>query len=568
VFCKTTVVPSEARGGLPTKESIVPQFVGRRTELALLWTWFRDTKSGRWLLAGEGGTGKTAIAYEFASQVVSVDPKEYLGVLWLSAKRREFIEGGVRPIDDPDFSCLDELCVKIASFVGETTHETPTPDAVLDLVSSLPILIIADDVDSLSRDDEDAIEFLSFRLPNAGAKVLLTSRRVPFGLGTTSTTVPGLQGQAAEEFIDSRIQMFDLDDNRFSKKRRKEIVDTTGGSPLFIEDLLRLAGILSVDQALKDWKSRRGNDAREYALGKELDQLPEEAQLVLLTCCLDATDGLTVPEISAITGYSQDLVINSAGSVQKLFLLSKPRFIDGAERFAVSPNTRSLVLARFQGSDALRRLQSAYREASNKKVTGIARSEVGRAMRHIFSLERLGQLEKAEAAVKSALQQYPSNADLIGQLGILLSQWKPHPRANEARENFRRASELRCNRERPYSKWAELELGLKEYSSASEAADVGLTLAGRTPKLLFLAGQARSLLGQELRRQVHQDRAATALREARALLKASLEASEANSRERSTYRRALLALAHTERALGRRKQANKLFDRLRSEFPQ
>ncbi len=54
---------------LPPSEPIVTDFVGRESELRRLWEWFDDPISRRWLLAGEGGKGKTALAFEFGKRI-------------------------------------------------------------------------------------------------------------------------------------------------------------------------------------------------------------------------------------------------------------------------------------------------------------------------------------------------------------------------------------------------------------------------------------------------------------------------------------------------------------------
>ncbi|GAI84835.1 unnamed protein product, partial [marine sediment metagenome] len=63
-----------------------------------LYEWFSDNNQRRWILAGAGGKGKTAIAYRFATQVINSAPEPYTMVVWLSAKRRKFMEGSIVPI--------------------------------------------------------------------------------------------------------------------------------------------------------------------------------------------------------------------------------------------------------------------------------------------------------------------------------------------------------------------------------------------------------------------------------------------------------------------------------------
>ncbi len=103
---------------LPPRESVVIDFIGREIELKQLWDWFDDPVSRRWALAGEGGKGKSALAYDFAFQVKIKAPQPYQTVLWLSAKRRQFLEGKITDINEPDFSDLDSALSKLLTHFG------------------------------------------------------------------------------------------------------------------------------------------------------------------------------------------------------------------------------------------------------------------------------------------------------------------------------------------------------------------------------------------------------------------------------------------------------------------
>jgi hypothetical protein len=83
---------------LPPRESIVVDFVGRQAEIDRLWEWFRDPISRRWALSGEGGKGKSALAFKFATEVKFAAPEPFQAVLWLSAKKRRFEEGRILEI--------------------------------------------------------------------------------------------------------------------------------------------------------------------------------------------------------------------------------------------------------------------------------------------------------------------------------------------------------------------------------------------------------------------------------------------------------------------------------------
>jgi hypothetical protein len=231
---------------LPPRESIVVDFVGRKNELKLLWEWFRDPISRRWALAGEGGKGKSTIAFSFATDVKFSAPEPYQLVLWLSAKRRRFQEGAAVEIARPDFGNLDGALSRILSQYGWLEEvELPAERKrlrVLELLNTFPALMVVDDIDSLEAEDEDAIEFFALAVPETKTKVLFTSRRVVFGMGKTTTHVGGFDHLDAEKFIFSRCRLLELDPLLLTKSLISEIIKVTEASPLYIEDLFAFDG--------------------------------------------------------------------------------------------------------------------------------------------------------------------------------------------------------------------------------------------------------------------------------------------------------------------------------------
>ena len=66
---------------LPSSESVVVDFIGRERELRALREWFADPTGALWALAGEGGKGKSAIAYAFAAEIQKRGPEPFQIVL-------------------------------------------------------------------------------------------------------------------------------------------------------------------------------------------------------------------------------------------------------------------------------------------------------------------------------------------------------------------------------------------------------------------------------------------------------------------------------------------------------
>ncbi len=536
---------------LPAREQVAVEFVGRSSELAHLWSWFTDPHRRRWMLAGDGGKGKTAIAYEFATQVVEAVPKGIDSVVWLSAKRRELIDGVVRTREAPDFVDLESLLDAFLRAIGFTEKlSLPLPDKreyVLELFRELPCLLIADDIDSLDQDAEDAVEFLTVDAPATKSKVLLTSRRIPYGLGTSSTQVVGLAGEDGAAFIASRVRLHALDTAAFGPDVVAAVLNVTDGSPLYVEDLLRYCAVVPVAKAIAEWRKAGGDAARRYALEREFDMLSPVARQIVLACCASG-DPVSLPEIQAATGLPETAVANDLPSIQNLFLVSKPRLIENVQRFDTNLNTRALVLSLYEGKEALRRIQEGL--AAIRGTSETKRSDVTAYIRQASALERLDKLRDAEAVLRAGLETLPSNADLIGQLGVLYARWRPAARVNEARTSFERAAQLKCRRERVYAEWSELEGEEElEWRAAAAAAEKGLALVGDSARLLFLAGYAHSRLGQELRRGLHRERAREELDDGHHKLRRALEAIEQQPRgsDGNLHRRIFRSLPSSRR---------------------
>src|SRR5262249_39153135 len=149
--------------------------------------------------------------------------------------------------------------------------------------AQFPTLLIVDDVDSLEESDDDAIEFFTQVAFRTKSKLLMTSRRPLLGLGMSSTVVEGLSRQDGDDFIDSRAATFGIDSLLLTRKRRDRILQVTESSPLYLEDLLRLmASGMNPDQSVASWDRHKGEAARQYALGRELDMLGPVAREVLV----------------------------------------------------------------------------------------------------------------------------------------------------------------------------------------------------------------------------------------------------------------------------------------------
>ena len=508
---------------LPPRESIVIDFTGRDKEMKDLWEWFLDPVSRRWALAGEGGKGKSALAYNFAVDVKFKAPQPYQTVFWLTAKKRRFLEG-TSVTTDPDFTDLDSVLTRLITFYG-WIEEIGYPieskrKRTIELMNEFPAFIIVDDVDSLEAENEDVIEFFSLELPKTSSKVLFTSRRTIFGMGGTTTHVTGFVEQDAENFILSRCRLMEIDPLVFDKKIVHRIQKATEGSPLYIEDLIRsIPSVGSVEEAIKQWETRSGREARRYALGREFDLLTANARKILLTASI-CPHAASFAELESISGLPTDAVTAALQELQRLFLIPKPKLIEGEQRFDVNLNTKALIRELYGSDDTYRRIQDACKTI-HKGVPEKLRGAIGAIIRQALFLERADKREEAERLLLNALDKYGSNPDLNGVLGKIYKSWHP-PRTTDAREKFLRAAQLKSTKTEMYEHWCQMEIREQEWTKVKMAAEKGLKLLPDNKQLLFLSGYARCWLGKELLSALQDEKAKMELTEARILLEKAL----------------------------------------------
>ena len=513
---------------LPSRETIAPAFVGRQTELSELNDWFNDERSRVRLLAGDGGKGKTAIAYQFALALLNDPPAELEIVVWLSAKARRFVDGGAFDIEAPDFfdlhSALDWVLRAYGAIGFEEMDVAQKEEQCIEYLTRLPGLVILDDVDSLEGEGLDAMNFFMHRTYQTESKFLLTSRRIPFGMEPNTKSVSGFSaGEDGIAFVTSRLGIYELDLSQFPPRVITRIVEACDGSPLFIQDLLRLCIVgETADEAIRNWRSRGGETARRYALGREFDRLSESARKVLLTCALFGAE-VSLSEIQVVAELTELDCRSAIQELQRLFLLPRAPLAGDEPRFALNINTRQLVLDVEAKSDLAGRLTAMIREITGTGNTSqIRRRRYAQYVRQGVSLAKLGEFGAAETTLEQALEIYPESPELHGTLGWVYKIWSPSARNTDARERFLRAADLRATREDTYWHWSHMEQQQHEWTSGAEAAERGLVVLRDSHRLSYMAGLSRSRLAKELYQQAQYGRSMQEAQKAEVHLRAAL----------------------------------------------
>ena len=324
----------------------------------------------------------------------------------------------------------------------------------------------------------------------------------------------------AEVFIRSRYELLGLDTKGLDAALVKQLIDCTGASPLYLEDLIRLVAVMPAKQAIQEWTARSGDEARRYALGRELDKLSPVAREVLAAACITRY-AVTFGELQALTGQNRETLAVSLRELQKLFLVPKPQLIDGEDRYDVGLNTRVLVQSVMEKTDLWRRIQGAHAAISGEVLLRQGRDEVGALCRKAVLLVRGNDHEEAEVILKKGLVKHPNNVILLSYLGFVYKTWLP-PRRTDASERFQRAYELKCKDREMYKRWIRIELDQEEWTSAFQTAEKGLERLPKDPLLHCYAGYAKSRLGKELAGGLHREKALEAMKAAHNHLEAAL----------------------------------------------
>jgi tetratricopeptide (TPR) repeat protein len=560
------VVPVSITDTLPSREQITTDFVGRAEQLSDLWRWLGDDTRRIWALVGDGGKGKTTIAYEFASQARGI-LKDYNlnGVLWLSAKQRRFLEGDTVPTAAADFSDLETALDWVLQTLGwDEDLAAPTEDKLrksIELLREFPMLVVADDIDSLDDNDEQAVEFFAQHLPQTASKTLLTSRRAIFGLGGCTTHVSGMTEEEVTEFLVRRAPGLGLEPARISQHLVRQVRDRTDGSPLYIEDLLRLASFYSLDHALDQWSGRRGDAAREYSLKREMEKLSKYAASVLGVLAYSEAP-VSLQECATVLGLTDDQAESALGELKSWNLLAKPGLVEDIPRFTCSRNLGKLMHRTLAGTDEEQRIKNGI-----KGLRGVivAPSRVRKYIQQAVALQRRKSQDEAENTLREGLRDVPNSGELHAMLGWLYSRWQPNARVADAQENFERAEALGSGGRDLYAHWADMELKRNEYRKAIAVCERAHKVAAKDDGFVWrLYGIAYTRLGKQLRQSLSTEQAADAFRRADRALRHAQELSRNDAGDLSRCFTARHALA---RACGDSDGAAKVVNEWQTSLP-
>ena len=517
---------------LPDRAFICPKFVGREDDIGDLWKWLDDDFSRVRLIAGEGGLGKTSLAYRFAEQVSVRRIKPFFKVVWLTAKRKQFIadRNEFRESIYVDFEDAASLFKAISISLAQAEDDLDGVDGkllmqmALETCAVIPSFIVIDDIDSLTPEDQlRALEF-GMRTP-AGTKLLLTTR---VNFSYSPDNVLKLDGLGKLEFRDyvnvlrERYKLPSIIDSKIEHLR-----GVTGGSPLYTDSLIRLERRgMPLDKAMAQWKGERGLEVRKAALSREIQQLSREAKRVLFV--ISKLRNCSYAELCTVVDYTDQTLGDALQELSGLFLISAPSIAKEA-RYTVEPNTGILVIELTQtlGIDhgalesATKRLKSDAIGLGRQKRSNIVGLAISEAIARLKTDDAPGALEVVLAASKKLTKPHPDLLLAIGRFSLNL----PSPKYDEATRVFEQAFDLGQRKQLLFELWFEAEFLRGALGPALDVATRALDHELDRPRWYERRAEIRVALAQRARSRFSND---TAIRELDGAL-ADLRAAKAAS---------------------------------------
>ena len=480
-FCSGGLIDNN----LPDRSVVCSKFVGRKGALSDLWRWMADPHSRVRLIAGEGGLGKTSLAYCFAEKIVSAGGRNFDKVVWLTAKRNMFsvdsnsVENNYKTdfFDAQSlFSIIGEEHGCVGGDYGDGSLEDIRQAALL-ACSSISSFIVIDDIDSLSQEDQRRV--LQFGLQvSKETKILVTTR---VNLSYSSDNVLMLNGLEEGEYSEyvlmlrSRYGLPVIDNKKIERVRR-----VSSGSPLFTDSLFRLeARGLGLDSAINKWENAQGMDVRKFALEREVLNLTREAKRVLYV--ISRLKSVSLVEIHHILKYTEQTLGDAIDQLKGVFLVEAPP-ISKEVRFMTDSNTARLVLEiasnigvdRSAIDECIKRARSdAIGVSINRRneIVGLAISQANASSKNGDSVGALNVVLEAGKKLKRP------NADLLLAIGRFCLEI-PRPDRGRASASFKEAYDLGQRKPLLFDLWFQSEVDRGMFYGALDVAGFAIECNG------------------------------------------------------------------------------------------
>lgn len=290
---------TKIENNLPPKDPNLIQFVGRKEYLEQLWQWISEPRRPIKVLTAAGGLGKTTVAYEFATQILDRPGSGFEKIVWLSGKKITFASllGRMVSTTRCDFENVDQLLsnflIQVGSppqFIEQASDIYDRTSLCIEAFSTLSILLVIDDVDSLPRDEQNDLYsivsqiIIAANVVNDNSRVLFTSRLELLTGREQKIAMRGFEGTDFDDYLSVNVEYLIGDDKQRKriKENKNKILDASAGSPIFITSIIRLFSLgHDLSQAVSDWRGKNGEQIRAFAFEREINQLTSSQKEIL-----------------------------------------------------------------------------------------------------------------------------------------------------------------------------------------------------------------------------------------------------------------------------------------------
>lgn len=331
---------------MPPTPATMKNFVGRMALMERLWQWLIHEDHPRLYLYGPGGSGKSTLAYEFAKNIIEsssdivfpirrgtslFEGLDY--VIFLSGKETELnpFSGKQQNFSLRNFSTASEQVGQILFHSGQIDEseliglsQEQWDDKLTELFDHYNGLIVIDDIDALSRRNEDTGEellFLKSAQSKKRTKILYTLRYIPPYALRSSIAIPGLDEiRELPDFISLCCKQFETP--KPNESQISHIKKVTARLPLVIETIIGLRrGLSSYEESFNIFDQKGGEEARRYLYQREYDHLDPRGKSKYLLAAFSVFDTqVSSRTMSNVLSFSDEQIRDSLAEISGIFL--------------------------------------------------------------------------------------------------------------------------------------------------------------------------------------------------------------------------------------------------------
>jgi tetratricopeptide (TPR) repeat protein len=263
-----------------------------------------------------------------------------------------------------------------------------------------------------------------------------------------------------------------------------------------------LTRIVDVKSAIRMWAEKKGDEARKYALQRELEQLSTDGRRVLMAAAV-TDDPISFAELETILEFSEDRLLSALHELQTLFLLPRVPVVEGEQRYQVNLNTKKLVRL-VEGQRDVYALIESRSKALAGKLPNVGHGIISSLIRQAYLRLSAGQDADAEAILLKAIEKYPNAPDLRGFLGYA---YRRVGRTADARSQFEAACKLKAKNPDMFLHWIKLEIAEKEWSKVINVADRAVKVLPDPYEIIERKVYGLRQAGFDLIRGLHREKA-------------------------------------------------------------